>query len=603
MTHHIPFLRYPGRLTAALLSAILAACGGSSPPPVDPLASFKQQKLDWQVCDPAVLDNNVVPYLEQLGDRARCALMRAPRDYANPAQEELKVALLRVSAEQPQRRAGLILFNPGGPGGDGLGLAPKFGALWSGANPANPSGKTLKDLSERYDLIGFSPRGLGASTQLTCSSDEQLEDVNNFSIDRSPENLRRLQHNARLEAQACRKEALAEYIHTDATARDMDLMRAVLGDDKLNYIGYSYGTWLGAWYASLFPERVGRMLLDSSMNVAGSFDDAALLTEMGRQRVFDEMLAPHAALHPDRFGLGNDAAGVRAALSALSAQLRGQVLDTLNFNRAESAASNLLLLSAAQGLQTLLTAAPNASESEIKTAIATHRFSGDETNADVRKRAVALAKNYFNPPMQPQTVALGPTDAVYLSVVCNDTATRGNEEYWIDIGNDYAARYPVAGGAATKNPCLYWGGPVAARPSLAAAAKAGPLLILQSRYDAATPIEGAQASRDALPNASMIVVENEYSHGVFPYGDGCVDPQVGAYFANGTLPLRGASCAGKPLPLDPLPENDDEQGEEKQTRAQKQDKADAASSYRDPARAEEIMRSIHREIGKANRRF
>ena len=177
-------------------------------------------------------------------------------------------------------------------------------------------------------------------------------------------------------------------------------------------------------------------------------------------------------------------------------------------------------------------------------------------------------------------------------------ATPGDEAYWLNVANDYAKRYPLTGGAA-DTVCLYWRAPYGPRPPLAAAAKAGPLLMLQSRSDALTPIEGALKTLDALPNARMVVVENEYRHALFPYGTSCVDAQVADYFVNGVLPLRGSSCPGKPLPADvPI--------QIATLTAKSSSKAAVppeTSTYVDPARAGELMRRIHKRMWNVKRNF
>ena len=163
-----------GRWTGtALLCGILAACGGggdggNAQAPHDPLAVFKQQKLDWQACDPKTVGEVFERALAILPERARCALMRVPLDYDNPGQGELKIELLRVVAQQPQRRLGTIAFNPGGPGMDGMGLALVSAILWAQARPGSFSDTQLREMGNRYDLIGFSPRGVGASNPLIC---------------------------------------------------------------------------------------------------------------------------------------------------------------------------------------------------------------------------------------------------------------------------------------------------------------------------------------------------------------------------------------------------------------------------------------------------
>ena len=576
---------------AALLSATLIACSGGSQD--DPWQSFTQQKLDWQACDPTIMGEGVNP-LTELGERAQCTLMRAPLDYANPGLGELQVALLKVAAEQPQQRLGAILFNPGGPGGDGLNLAPLYGALWSNANPEDPTGRRLKDMSNRYDLIGFSPRGVGASSSLTCSSPELKEIQQHLTFDRSPQNLKNAQHNARLLAQACSKNPLSKYVHTEATARDMDLVRELLGDAKLNYIGYSYGTWLGSWYASLFPERVGRMLLDSSMDINASFDDAVLSSARGSQRVVDEVMLPYVTRHPELFNLGSDASQLRADLLALSVPLKSELFTAIKLNKSVAITNNGFYTNAAIHLQTLRKENPEANVEQMHSAIKTHTFiPSEKENQVAAEMAHQLADKMFALKFREKNATL-PKDAVHFSVRCNDLGTSGSEQHWVDLGNDAAARYPFSGGESTYNPCLYWSAPLKLKPSLAAARTAGPLLMLQSRYDAATPWEGALASLDALPNASMIMVENEYTHGLFPYGQACVDEKVVDYFLHGQMPARMSSCAGKPLPADA-----DAQANALSSRK----RMTGGGAYKDAAQAQEIMDRIHSQIDKANQGF
>jgi len=585
MTFFVPMLaRFP-RLAALTLTtaAALSACGGGSSTTPDPLASFKQQKLDWQACDPTILRNDTT-YFDQLGERAKCALMRAPLDYANPDKGELKVALLRVAAARPDQRSGAILINPGGPGEDGLVMAPLIGTLWDDADPGSPNGRMMKELEARYDLIGFSPRGVGASTTLTCSSNERMAVENNLSFDRSPANIAAAQHNARLIAQTCAKNPLTPYINSDATARDMDLLRTVLGDEKINYLGYSYGTWLGAWYASLFPERVGHMLLDSNMNVTATFDEARLGTTMGRQRAIDQVMLPYAARHPERFNLGSSASDLGAALLQLPADLKSQLPGFLEFYKQARVDRGIQAMMAAVGLQQLRTQLPDADEQQLHDAIEQHTFSASADNTIATAIAHGMTQNLFRPPV-PTGVGLDPSSAVYQAVICNDTGTRGDEQHWVEVGDQYASLYPLTGGGETSNPCLYWGGPVVQRPALTNAA-ALPILLLQSRFDAATPLEGAEQTLAGLPGARMVLVEDEYTHALYPYGDNCVDTSVLEYFSTGKQPASGASCTGKPLPGD-----SPAAGAANKT---------MASSYTDPARAAAIMEKIHQITARHN---
>lgn len=310
---------------------LLAACGGGgedNPQPAarEANAAFTAQRLDWHACDEAFLGKELWDQqgraFEPLGPRVQCAMMRAPLDYAQQDSGELQVALSRVLAGQPQQRIGAIFFNPGGPGGDGLSLAPAMAVQWSRPDPADAAGEQLRQMSERYDMIGFSPRGVGASTQLDCGA-PVVTGIDSYSLhDSSPQNLEGLENAFRLQVQACSANPLSRHIHTDAIARDMDLMRALLGEEKLHYIGYSYGTRLGAWYASLFPARVGRMLLDSSTNVFALADEISLLQSMGKHRLLNEMFLPYAIRHAPVFNLGESLDALRSALAALPSRLK-----------------------------------------------------------------------------------------------------------------------------------------------------------------------------------------------------------------------------------------------------------------------------------------
>ena len=572
-------------IAASLLGLLLAACGGgdTSAPiaePVDPLASFTQQQLEWKPCDPTLLGEGPNG-ITTLGERVKCTLMRAPLDYAKPELGELKVALLKVQSEQPEQRKGAILVNPGGPGTDGLTLPFRFSELLAMGNVADPKGRLLKEMSNRYDMIGFSPRGVGAGTTLTCISPVLLELENNLTFDRSPQNIKNAQINARLQAEACAKNPLTPYITTDATVRDMDLMRRLLGDDKLNFIGISYGTWLGSWYARVFPERVGRMLLDSNMNVVGSYDDSRLLTEFGRQRTLDEVILPYAARQPQRFNLGSDAGQIKSAMVALPQALKSMLMTiALNLNNTEEFERNVLRITAAIGVQALRQQMPQAEPSAFIKAIDQHTFTPGPDNAEVIELAQKFAPSLFGQSSPRDSVFLNPKGATNQSIICNDLPTLGDEQRWVDIGNEYASLYPLTGGLTTANTCLYWPKPTVSRPPLDAT-RVAPILFLQSQFDSATPLEGALKTLAAFPNASMVVVNNEYTHGVFPYDDSCADRHVADYFVNGVLPPRTSSCAGKPLPGDVVTQA-----------VRARSAAQVVSPYTDPIKAQNAIRRI-----------
>ncbi|MEI6226008.1 MAG: alpha/beta fold hydrolase [Deltaproteobacteria bacterium] len=533
---------------AAGVSLLSSCSGGASV--ADPLAPFREQALAWTPCDPTIVPEGFRADLASVSTRATCAFMRVPVDYANPGSGEILVALLRVGAEDASGRRGAILLNPGGPGDDGLFMAPAFGALWQATNPADPVGAIYKELSRRYDLVGFSPRGTGASTQLDCTSPEQLSFVANPSADRSPANVSAMLRNGRIQAAGCRKSPLTPFVNTDATARDMDLIRAVLRDPKIGYLGASYGTWLGAWWASLFPDRVDRLLLSGVVDLTTGLSNIFPLQAMGQQRVWDEVMVPWAALHPDTYLLGSTTAEVRAVYPALRQEIRQAVNVILTGGMGNERSRDRLLhaLLAARITDGIIDQLPPPQDpfdayGRVEAAIAFVPDDGRRTA--VRELARQLVGSYFEIVAQVSGLAvLSGSGATQWAVICNDVPFGYDLAAWVGLQDRLAALYPLQGGLITGSPCLYWGPPTVTRPPLQAASLAGPILFTQTELDPQTPVEGARASLAAMPTASMVQVDGGWNHGVtVPSGNPCVDVPVGRYLLHGTPPpLRETHC-------------------------------------------------------------
>ncbi len=553
-------------LVAYLVMAcgLLASCG-SDDSRSDPLAAYKSQMLEWQACSGnqifrEALGESNVELVTKLGDRAKCTLMRAPLNYDDPAKGDVQVAFLRVGAGDPRQRLGAIMFNPGGPGGDGLYLSIAFNTMWAGADVNDPVGNLYRQMSQRYDLIGFSPRGTGASTNLICPSDESFKYEATVAADESQENIDNVLSNSRLIAENCRKNPQTPYMNSESTAKDMDLMRHLLGDSKLNYIGFSYGTWLGTWYAGLYPERVGRMMLVGNADITASLNDVLLPQGMGMQRVMDHVLAPYAARHADRFSLGGTVEKVRQAYLSLRTMMPRHLLSATSelllnhtISKSSKADDALFYLRAAQKMREFISANPNAGEAAVKAWIDEAQFVPDqEFNKQTRSKAVELTSLTFSKKRQEtKEAALKGQDALQWAVMCNDSRSSFGVDDWVRENKESAALYPLFGGYWVRNACLYWDAPAVKRPPIESVISAGNILMLQSELDPWTPVEGAMKTFAALPTASMILVQNEYSHGLYPpYGSACIDRPVAEYFLYGKQPDRLTTCAGKPLAAD-----------------------------------------------------
>lgn len=270
-----PALRAAALAATATVLLPLTACsessdkGGPVGPQSSPLAAnaaeassssgyLASQKPAWKPC-PA-------PSPEQGGGKApsplpdgtpwECSFMKVPLDYANPGGETIELALIRARAKNPDKRIGSLIFNFGGPGASGVATLPAFGTDYD-------------KLRAYYDLVSFDPRGVGRSAGVECETDRQLDA--RYETDATPDDsaeVNALVKDIKTFALACKKNSGKElpYVGTTNAARDMDLMRQVLGDKKLYYFGISYGTELGGVYANLFPKNVGRSVLDGVVN-------------------------------------------------------------------------------------------------------------------------------------------------------------------------------------------------------------------------------------------------------------------------------------------------------------------------------------------------
>lgn len=582
----------------------LAACGGNSD---DPMDVYLEQTLTWNACDPSILGSDTEKtraLWQKMGDRLQCADLRAPIDYDQTERGELSISLLRVAAGQPERRQGAFVMNPGGPGGDGLFMPFKVVPVFEDGNPDSPLGAQQLRLAAEYDFVGFSPRGVGASTRFECATNElSRQPFTGPAARQVPDYFERIAYDQRKRSEACHKNPLARHINTDATVRDMDLLRHVLGQARLNYIGYSYGTWLGSWYASRYPERVGRMLLDSSTDFTAPFEEMNLLQPVARQRLFEQVLAPYAARHPAQFNLGDTAEQVRALPLALRPQIQEALGPGLSYQvySRDLADTFLDYLSAGQGLEALWRAHPeaeteaNEDEDAMHERIEAHDFNPAHPAQNAKARELAhdlWAGVLARQQPEPMRIALDSEGAVFLAIRCNDSPTHPGADYWNALSESYNQAYPLFGGVIDQISCLYWGGPSVTRPSVQAMAGLD-VLIAQSEYDAATAAEGALNALEALPKASLVYVPGEFQHALFPYEDDCVDGAITGYLLGQTPSVRITECPAKPLPQD-TPQEPSE--------LRKSNRANPPTTYRHPEATRELIREFKDQIGRAEPR-
>ncbi|WP_306207380.1 alpha/beta hydrolase [Actinoplanes sp. RD1] len=489
--------------TGVLLGLVMS--GGS----VAVAAPAAKPAIKWGACSQPALKA-----------RAECGFLSVPLDHARPKGPKIQLAVSRVKHTVPEAQyQGVMLVNPGGPGGSGLAMSPLGGQVPRAAGAA-------------YDWIGFDPRGVGASRPaLSCDPSYQRYGRPQY-VPASAAIEKDWRKRAAKYAAACDRAggALLDHLKTTDTVRDMDLLRAALGAEKINFYGYSYGTYLGQVYATLFPQRVRRMVLDGVVNPGRVWYDANLDQDLAFDRNMKRYFA-WIAKHDAVYHLGRTGAAVEKLFYAQQAQLtRKPAAGAFGGNELTD-----VFLQAGYyvfGWDTVATA-----------------FS-----AFVRDRDPAGLRKLFEE-ANPGTAGSDNGYAVYLATQCTDVQWPLSWSKWRADNWRVHARAPFEtwGNAWFNAPCLTWGAK-AGRPVAVDGRKAPPILLVSETFDAATPYSGALAVRRLFPRSALVEGVGGTTHSGSLFGGACVDGTVAAYLATGELPRRvkadmsDRKCAPVPQP-------------------------------------------------------
>ena len=566
--------RTADRVNQAKVSAEAAKINSAGQPPhgdhgvksssaSDTLQQYRNQTVYWKLCDPTILsqperaqDNTTL--FDDFGSRLQCADIRTPLDYNDVNRGDVSISVMRLAAGEPKKRRGALIFNPGGPGGDGLRMSLQLWGAFRLSNPAVTQGaKNLRLLAE-YDMIGFSPRGTGASTNAHCASNEL-----GHYLDFTPDGVAKGSFNKRIEnakktAEACLKNPLIPFFNSSATARDMDLIREILGDQKLNYFGYSYGTWLGARYASLFPDRVDRMVLDGLTDITASFEQTFLQMPTARQRFLNEVMLPYAIRHPEKFNLGTNASEISRMIESLDPDIKivlGNALSGAGYYR--SRIDNYLpFVKSAEILDRVLKGPP-ATPGMIRFKLDNETYVVGDAAQDAlaRRLAMQLYADYLkhnNSREKRLLLNISRNDALWQSVMCNDSSATPSLSEWDRLLRVNLRFQSLFIGVARNPVCAFWSAPPAPVPSLEGMSNLDVLLV-NSEYDTATAERGAEAAFKALPNSHYVRIPGEFHHGVYPYTDLCVDRIVADYMLGDKPEGRRTECKAHELKFDVAP--------------------------------------------------
>ncbi|MFJ7902351.1 alpha/beta hydrolase [Streptomyces sp. NPDC096198] len=490
--------------TATTADAALAALPRSTPTALSP---YYAQKLTWTACK--------VPGFE-------CATMKAPRDYARPAAGDVSLAVARKRATSQGTRLGSLLVNPGGPGGSAVGYLEQYAGV---GYPA--------EVRARYDIVGVDPRGVGRSEPVECLTGPQMDAY--AATDLTPDNqaeVDRLVAADKKFAEGCgrRSPTLLRHVSTVEAARDMDILRAVLGDRKLNYVGASYGTFLGATYAGLFPERVGRMVLDGAMDPSLP---ARRLNE-GQTAGFETAFQSFAKDCVRRTGCplgvpGTPPAKVGEHLSAFFRQLDGSPLTTgdRSGRRLGEALATTGVIAAMydQGtwpqLRTALTAAMKRHDGSALLALSDSYYERDAHGRYANLMFANAAVNCLDLP----SAFSGPQDVEKaLPAFEKASPVFGEGLAWASLS------------------CAYWPVRATGRAHRITAQGAAPIVVVGTTRDPATPYPWARSLASQLSSGRLLTYEGD-GHTAYGRGSKCIDAAIDTYLLRGTPPAKDTRCS------------------------------------------------------------
>jgi pimeloyl-ACP methyl ester carboxylesterase len=514
-------------LTMLALTVLAAGCsGGAAAPAQDSapstLRGYYAQRLDWKPCD----------------NGFECARLLVPFDYARPGGRRFSLPVIKLPAAEPSRRVSALVVNPGGPGGSGVQYA-------LGARSEFPSA-----VLARFDIVSFDPRGVAASgPALACLTGPQLDTY--LATDEMPANAAQLAQvvaQGKLYAARCAQKsaALLPYVGTRNAARDMDVLRAALGESQLSFLGKSYGTYLGAWYAQLFPRRVRALVLDGAVDPGTPSLQADITQAEGFQVAFRSFAAwclaapgcPLSPAGPAASGSAASGSGVRGSgvsagsVNAATARLYALVVRANSAPLANKlgdgqvADGALLLNGVAAALYS------KSTWTDLKTGL-TQAFAGDGTVL-VQLANLLLERN---------------PDGTYANLVDADTSISCLDRPWPRSLASWQAAAAAAARAAPlfgapivwgSLPCAYW--PVPSEPlAKIRAAGARPILVVGTLRDPATPYRWARALAADL-SSGVLLGWNGDGHTAYGEGSSCVDTIVNDYLIGLSVPRSGMVC-------------------------------------------------------------
>lgn len=476
-------------------------------PPRETLDEFYDQQLTWGACAGG-----------SDGSEVECATLVVPLDYLDPDGATLDIAVNRISTTGGSTRVGSLIVNPGGPGGSGLDYASQPDVV-------------SQFIREGFDVVGFDPRGVGASSPLRCLDDAALDEF--LAIDQSPDDaaeLDALDDTAAAFAAACEAEHgdLLAFLGTVDVARDLDVLREVLGDEQLHYLGKSYGTFIGALYAEQYPQNVGRLVLDGAVDPAEPTLDQSLAQAAGFEQAL-VAFAEDCLNYTEEGGCPFAGESVEAGVEIVADLLAEADSDPLPSSTGRPLTQSLAVLGVAVTLY----------DSEFGWPLLRQALTDAlDGNGDT----LLLLSDIYTDRSEDGTYTSNGNEVIY-AVNCLDDGppgTRADAESNADEFTDESPRFGpfLAYGGL---PCTHWPAPPTFTPHPIAAEGAAPILVVGTTRDPATPYEAAERLAEQLSSGVLLTYRGD-GHTAYQRGNICIDEAVDAYLLDGVVPDEGTRC-------------------------------------------------------------
>ena len=466
------------------------------------LEKFYRQKVSWAPCKDDA--------------KMQCANVKVPLDYKKPGGRAITVAMAKLPAKGG-KPIGSLFINPGGPGESGIDMVSRADKTFS------------KDVLDKYDIIGFDPRGVGSSTPVDCIDNREMAKVLDSDFDMETEAGRKARKaQARQIAKGCKEKSgeLLAHVGTESAARDMDVLRGLVGDEKLNYLGLSYGTSLGGMYADLFPKKVGRMVLDGAANPQQSFLPSTYTQMLSFEKSFERYA--EWCVKAGNCPLGSSVDAAKKKMRALLDQAHATPFKTSDPNRSlnqamlHSAVINLLYEDRAwsvfnQAFDQLIK--QNDGSLFLKVFDAASSREGDENKGN---RAEA-----------------------YWAINCADYAQESEADY-LKYAKKLKREAPAIGPFSAEDTiafymCAELPHHPKANPGPYRAKGSAPIVVIGTRHDPATPYHWAQALHKTLENSVLLTWEGD-GHLAYRRAGSCIKAPVDKYLLTGEVPKDGLVC-------------------------------------------------------------